>query len=121
MMRSIVLKRFDLFIKLFFAGFIKLLQEVKSLNIIIPDYVKKAMQMLLDKGFQAYAVGGCIRDTLLDKQPNDWDVCTDCLPERIKEVFNDFRTIDTGIKHGTVSVMVDSEIVEITTFRGEGE
>ena len=121
MMRSIVLKRFDLFIKLFFAGFIKLLQEVKSLNIIIPDYVKKAMQMLLDKGFQAYAVGGCIRDTLLDKQPNDWDVCTDCLPERIKEVFNDFRTIDTGIKHGTVSVMVDSEIVEITTFRSEGE
>ena len=91
------------------------------MKIIIPDYVKKAMKMLIDNGFQAYAVGGCIRDTLLNKSPNDWDICTDCLPEKMKEIFKDYKTFDIGIKHGTVTVVVDSELVEITTFRSEGE
>ena len=91
------------------------------MKIMIPNHAKTAIKMLNESGYKAYAVGGCIRDSILGKIPNDWDVCTDCLPEKIKEVFGGFRTIDTGIKHGTVTVIIDSELVEITTFRSDGE
>ena len=91
------------------------------MKIFIPDYARKTMEILNSSGYQAYAVGGCIRDSLLGKTPHDWDVCTDCLPEKMKEIFSGFRTFDTGLKHGTVTVMIDHELVEITTFRSEGE
>ncbi|MGN0602165.1 MAG: CCA tRNA nucleotidyltransferase [Oscillospiraceae bacterium] len=91
------------------------------MNIIIPHYTRIAMEILNKNGFRAYAVGGCIRDSLLGKAPHDWDICTDCLPEKMKEIFSGFRTIDTGIRHGTVTVMIENELVEITTFRSDGE
>lgn len=91
------------------------------MNIFIPEYARKAMEILVGNGFQAYAVGGCIRDSLLGKTPQDWDICTDCLPEKLKEVFKGYRTIDTGLKHGTVTVLIGTELVEITTFRSDGE
>lgn len=91
------------------------------MNITIPHYTRIAMEILNKNGFRAYAVGGCIRDSLLGKAPHDWDICTDCLPEKMKEIFSGFRTIDTGIRHGTVTVMIENELVEITTFRSDGE
>lgn len=91
------------------------------MEILIPAYAKKAIEILAQNGYQAYAVGGCIRDSLLGKTPNDWDICTDCRPEKMKEVFRDYRTIDTGLKHGTLTVMIDTELIEITTFRTDGE
>ena len=81
--------------------------------------------MIIDRfeknGFSAYAVGGCVRDSLLQKEPNDWDICTDALPQDILRLFSDFHTFDTGIKHGTVSVVINSFVYEITTFRIDGE
>lgn len=91
------------------------------MEIIIPIHARLAIDILKRNGYEAYAVGGCIRDSLLGKNPHDWDICTDCRPEKMKEVFTGFRTIDTGLKHGTVTVMIDSELVEITTFRSDGE
>ena len=78
------------------------------------------MKLLEESGFESYAVGGCVRDSLLGRKPYDWDVCTSALPEETLEVFKNFRTVPTGIKHGTITVLADSP-VEITTFRIDGE
>jgi len=86
----------------------------------LPQNVKKAIDMLYAGGFSAYAVGGCVRDSLMGRIPNDWDITTSALPEEIKAVFADFKTIDTGIKHGTVTVLMDSMPLEITAYRKEG-
>lgn len=80
-----------------------------------------AINLLQSAGFEAYAVGGCVRDSLLGKIPNDWDITTSAKPEDMKSVFADFHCIDTGIKHGTVTVVIDGEPLEITTFRLDGE
>lgn len=80
-----------------------------------------AINLLQSAGFEAYAVGGCVRDSLLGKTPNDWDITTSAKPENMKSVFVNFRCIDTGIKHGTVTVVIDGEPLEITTFRLDGE
>ena len=69
-----------------------------------PQQVAAAIRLLEEQGFEAYAVGGCVRDTLLGKTPNDWDITSSASPEEIKAVFADFHCIDTGIKHGTVTV-----------------
>ena len=90
------------------------------MRIIIPQNIISVMSLLEESGFEAYAVGGCVRDSLLGRRPYDWDVCTSALPEETLEVFKSFRTIPTGIKHGTVTVIADSP-VEITTFRIDGE
>lgn len=90
------------------------------MNIAIPQNIISVMKLLEESGFEAYAVGGCVRDSLLGRKPYDWDVCTSALPEETLGVFKDFRTIPTGIKHGTVTVIADSP-VEITTFRIDGE
>ncbi|MDO5448449.1 MAG: HD domain-containing protein, partial [Clostridia bacterium] len=87
----------------------------------IPTYAMKAMDLLRDAGFECYAVGGCVRDSLLGKTPNDWDITTIALPEETKEVFSGYRVIETGIKHGTVTVLIDDEPLEITTYRIDGE
>ncbi len=80
-----------------------------------------ALSRLLDAGFQAYAVGGCVRDTLMSKTPSDFDITTSALPEETKGLFTDFTTFESGITHGTVAVVINGEIVEITTFRSDGE
>ena len=87
----------------------------------MPKNVDTAINLLQSAGFEAYAVGGCVRDSLLGKTPNDWDITTAAKPEDMKSVFINFHCIDTGIKHGTVTVVIDGEPLEITTFRLDGE
>lgn len=87
----------------------------------MPKNVDIAINLLQSAGFEAYAVGGCVRDSLLGKTPNDWDITTSAKPEDMKSVFINFHCIDTGIKHGTVTVVIDGEPLEITTFRLDGE
>ena len=87
----------------------------------MPKNVDTAINLLQLAGFEAYAVGGCVRDSLLGKTPNDWDITTSAKPEDMKSVFAEFHCIDTGIKHGTVTVVIDGEPLEITTFRLDGE
>lgn len=89
-------------------------------NIIkLPKEVHHIIQTLNTNGFEAYAVGGCIRDSLLGKKPTDWDITTNAKPEEIKSLFP--KTIDTGIKHGTVTVVIDGKHYEVTTYRVEGK
>ncbi len=86
-----------------------------------PEYINTAFRLLEQSGFKAYAVGGCVRDSLLGKAPDDWDMTTSSTPEETMEVFKDFRVIPTGIKHGTVTVIIDGNHIEITTMRVDGE
>lgn len=86
-----------------------------------PEYINTAFRLLEQSGFKAYAVGGCVRDSLLGKTPDDWDMTTSSTPEETMEVFKDFRVIPTGIKHGTVTVIIDGNHIEITTMRVDGE
>lgn len=78
------------------------------------------MSQLNTAGFDAYIVGGCVRDALLDNIPYDWDVCTSAIPEEVINCLKNFRIVETGIKHGTITVVTESGICEITTFRKEG-
>ena len=87
----------------------------------LPDSIKACIQMLEDAGFAAYAVGGCVRDSLLGLTPHDYDLCTAATPEQLRHVFRDYRLVLAGEKHGTVSVVMDGGLVEITTFRTEGD
>ena len=86
----------------------------------VPDYVQFCINRLESAGFATYAVGGCVRDSLLGLTPQDFDLCTAALPEQTEAVFSDCRLILAGKKHGTVAVVTDGGIVEITTFRTEG-
>lgn len=89
--------------------------------IAIPQTVKTLINILEASSFEAYAVGGCVRDSLMNQIPNDWDICTSALPDRMKQCFKNFRAVETGLKHGTLTVIVDGEPYEITTFRKDGE
>ena len=89
------------------------------MRIEIPEKAKKVLNTLREAGYEAYVVGGCVRDSLLGRTPNDWDVTTSARPEQVKSLFR--RTIDTGIKHGTVTVMMDKEGFEVTTYRIDGK
>ncbi|MBQ5951426.1 MAG: HD domain-containing protein [Lachnospiraceae bacterium] len=84
----------------------------------LPRAVAAVLRLLEEAGHEAYAVGGCVRDSLLGKEPKDWDVTTSALPQEVKAVFH--RTLDTGIKHGTVTVRIFGESIEVTTFRVDG-
>ena len=86
----------------------------------LPESVRFCLNELENRGFTAYLVGGCVRDHFLGLQPHDFDICTDALPEQIEAVFEDFSLVLAGKKHGTVGVVTDSGVVEITTFRTEG-
>lgn len=86
----------------------------------IPENVKNLITALEECGYRAYAVGGCVRDSLQGKAPKDWDICTSARPEQVKEVFKNDKVFDTGIKHGAVT-LVRKESYEITTFRTDGE
>lgn len=89
-------------------------------TIKFPENVDFILNKIKEHGSIGYIVGGCVRDIFLGRTPHDWDICTALLPEEIKEVFNDFQVIETGIKHGTVTVVIDNESYEITTFRIDG-
>ena len=89
------------------------------MQIELPVKVRMIIQKLEEAGFEAYAVGGCVRDSLLGRTPDDWDITTSANPYQVKQIFN--RTIDTGIQHGTVTVMMDKEGFEVTTYRIDGE
>ncbi len=92
-----------------------------SVKITIPEYAQIAMKELKANGFEAFVVGGCVRDSIMGKTANDWDMTTSAKPEETLEVFKDFRTIPTGIKHGTITVLIEKQPLEITTFRIDGE
>ena len=87
----------------------------------VPDYVLQILDIFEDSGFEAYTVGGCVRDSFLGKTPSDWDITTSAPPEKVLELFSAFTTIPTGLKHGTVTVISDGNPVEITTYRIDGE
>ena len=86
----------------------------------IPKYVSDVLNRLEENGFSAYVVGGCVRDYLLGRPINDFDVATSALPEEMLEIFKDYKTVDNGIKHGTVAVVSENKLVEVTTFRSDG-
>ncbi len=91
-----------------------------SMNkIILPRPVKFIIDVLEKNGYEGYAVGGCVRDVILGREPQDWDITTNALPHQIKELFK--RTIDTGIQHGTVTIMMNHIGYEVTTYRIDGE
>lgn len=89
------------------------------MKIRMPSHVKFILKTLEEAGFEGYAVGGCVRDALLGRTPMDWDITTNAKPTQVKELFS--RTIDTGILHGTVTVMLDRYGYEVTTYRIDGE
>ena len=89
------------------------------MRMILPENVNLIIHTLYDNGFEAYAVGGCVRDTILGRVPQDWDITTSAKPEQVKALFE--HTIDTGIEHGTVTVMLDHVGYEVTTYRIDGE
>lgn len=90
-----------------------------NLDIKVPDSVIHILEVLRENGHQAYIVGGCIRDCIIGIKPGDWDIATDALPQRIKQLFS--KTVDTGIKHGTVTVILGGIAYEVTTYRIDGE
>ena len=89
------------------------------MKIFLPQDVEVILRTIQEAGYEAYVVGGCVRDSLLKRQPGDWDITTSALPEEIKEIFP--KTIDTGIQHGTVTVMMNHVGYEVTTYRIDGE
>lgn len=86
----------------------------------LPDYVLYVLKKLGSRGFEAYIVGGCVRDLMIKKVPDDFDIATNALPYEIKNCFEEHKIIDIGEKHGTVAIMIDSRKIEITTYRIDG-
>ena len=99
------------------------MKEEETENRIFTDYIPKEVQSIINDiegyGHEAYIVGGCVRDMLLGKEPKDWDITTNATPDRIKAFFK--RTVDTGIKHGTVTVIMGKNTYEVTTYRLDGK
>ena len=93
--------------------------DYSNFKIDMPNDVEFIINTIKSHGHQAYAVGGCVRDSIMGLTPNDWDITTSALPSDIKGYFN--KTIDTGIEHGTVTVMLHNVGYEVTTYRIDGE
>lgn len=93
--------------------------EASKIQIFMPRKAKYIIETIQNAGFEAYVVGGCVRDSILGREPEDWDITTSAKPEQVKALFP--RTIDTGIQHGTVTVMLDREGFEVTTYRIDGK
>jgi len=89
------------------------------MNIQLPKKVKLIIETLQSHGYEAYAVGGCVRDSILGREPDDWDITTSATPRETKALFT--RTFDTGIEHGTITVLIENEGFEVTTYRVDGE
>ena len=95
------------------------LEMEKNIKIILPEPVNHIIDTLNQAGFEAYAVGGCVRDSIMGRTPDDWDITTSASPQQVKRLFR--HTIDTGIQHGTVTVMLRKIGYEVTTYRIDGE
>ena len=95
------------------------IKKERNIRITLPEDVKFIISELNKAGFEGYAVGGCVRDSLLKRTPGDWDITTSALPDDIKSIFR--RTVDTGIEHGTVTVLLHDSSYEVTTYRIDGE
>lgn len=93
--------------------------RMTTLNITLPHAVEQILHILTEHGHEAYIVGGCVRDAVLGRIPNDWDITTSAKPEEVKKIFK--KTVDTGILHGTVTVIMEHEGYEVTTYRIDGE
>lgn len=100
-------------------GLVEVIEKFILVSIQIPEKARKILTALQDAGFEAYVVGGCVRDSILGRTPQDWDITTSARPEQVKSLFR--RTIDTGILHGTVTVMMGNEGYEVTTYRIDGK
>lgn len=94
-------------------------EEHINMKLTIPVNAEKILRVLEKQGFEAFIVGGCVRDSILGRRPDDWDITTSARPEQVKALFR--RTVDTGLKHGTVTVLMDKESYEVTTYRIDGE
>ena len=90
------------------------------MKIQIPDKIKYIIDKFYQAGYEAFAVGGCVRDALLGLVPHDWDITTNATPDEIKDLFADYKIRDTGIRYGTVTLIYEGEAVEITAYRKEG-
>ena len=86
-------------------------------NIKLPDDVRMILNRFLENGYEAFIVGGCVRDSLLGDEPKDYDITTNALPTQVEQLFSDLKVIETGIRHGTVTVIINKEPYEITTYR----
>ncbi len=87
----------------------------------IPEYIIPVLDELESSGYEAYLVGGCVRDRARGKEPNDYDITTNAKPHEMQEVFRNYRVIETGLKHGTLTVVSGGECIEVTTYRIDGE
>lgn len=90
------------------------------MTVTIPEYVQPLIRILEQNNFEVFLVGGCVRDTLMGKTPDDWDLCTSALPEEIILCFSNYKLVTSGLKHGTVTVISEHKPVEITTYRADG-
>ena len=86
----------------------------------LPEHAAHAIRRLERAGFEAWAVGGCVRDSLRGVEPHDWDLCTSASPAQMQAAFADARVLTTGLRHGTLTVLTDGGPLEITTYRTEG-
>lgn len=87
----------------------------------LPKSVSQLLQILEDSGYEAFVVGGCVRDSLMGREPNDWDICTSARPEEMKACFSQFPVIETGLKHGTLTILAEHQPFEVTTYRIDGD
>lgn len=92
-----------------------------NFNIVIPENANKIIHTLQDNGHSAYVVGGCVRDSIMGRVPHDWDICTSATPDEMLEIFKDYKVIETGLQHGTVTIVIDKEQYECTTYRIDGK
>lgn len=90
-------------------------------KINIPTDANKLIHALQNHGYSAYVVGGCVRDSILGREPHDWDICTSATPEQVMEIFKDYNVLPTGLQHGTVTVIMNKVPFEITTYRIDGD
>ena len=95
-----------------------LMEQIVEVKIPIPEEVNSILVKLQESGYEAYIVGGCVRDALLGREPNDWDITTSALPLEVKRIF--VKTVDTGLQHGTVTVLAGGKGYEVTTYRVDG-
>ena len=95
-------------------------ENPKEITIKVPEEVQNIIGTLEENGYEAFIVGGCVRDAVLGKEPEDWDICTSALPEQTNKCFKEQHIIETGLKHGTVTIVVDHKPFEITTYRIDG-
>lgn len=94
-------------------------EELIKMRLTIPSKAETILRKLEENGYEAYVVGGCVRDSIMGRKPDDWDITTSARPEQVKELFG--RTVDTGLKHGTVTVLSGKDGFEVTTYRVDGD